>query len=330
MRRKQLLAGTGTVAALSSLGIGVLGAVRGHAEATGQVTAAPPSSTVFTDPDQTHSQFIKTIGESARDLANKNDLYASVMIAQAILESSWGQSGLAAAPNYNLFGIKGSFNNQSVNMATQEDDGTGKRYTINAGFRKYDNYTQSLQDYVTLLNHSMYAGAHKKNAATYQDATKFLTGRYATATDYNTHLNTLIERYHLTDYDKPAGKLVVTTYTVKAGDSVAGIAAQYGVSMSQIVSLNNLDASTMTIYPGQVLKIKEQYVQTQPAAPAATTQTTTNTTPAKPTYDHSHTVVAGDSLASIAKQYKMTTDELKSVNDLQSNLILVGQTLKVR
>lgn len=329
LRRKQLLAGTGTVAAVSSLGVGILGAVHGRAQATGQSVSAPPQATVFTNTDESHTQFIKTIGDSARDLAAKNDLYASVMIAQAILESSWGQSGLAAAPNYNLFGIKGSFNGQSVSMATQEDDGTGKRYTIQAGFRQYDNYTQSLQDYVNLLKQPMYTGAHKQNAATYQDATQFLTGRYATATDYNTHLNTLIDRYHLTDYDRPAGKLVVTTYTVKAGDSVDGIAAQYGVSASQIVSLNNLDAQTMLIFPGQVLKVKEQYVPTEPTQ--QTSQAQSAAAKQQPvTYDHTHTVTAGESIASIAAKYQMSTDTLKSVNELQSNLILVGQTLKVR
>lgn len=48
------------------------------------------------------------------------------------------------------------------------------------------------------------------------------------------------------------------------------------------------------------------------------------------TYDHTHTVTAGESIASIAAKYQMSTDTLKSVNELQSNLILVGQTLKVR
>ena len=43
--------------------------------------------------------FISQIGEPARQLAQDNDLYASVMIAQAILESGSGQSGLSDAPN---------------------------------------------------------------------------------------------------------------------------------------------------------------------------------------------------------------------------------------
>ena len=55
-------------------------------------------------------QFINQIAPHAQSVANANDLYASVMMAQAILESAWGQSTLAQAPNYNLFGIKGSYN----------------------------------------------------------------------------------------------------------------------------------------------------------------------------------------------------------------------------
>lgn len=38
------------------------------------------------------------------------------MIAQAILESANGQSELAKAPNYNLFGIKGTHNGNGVTL----------------------------------------------------------------------------------------------------------------------------------------------------------------------------------------------------------------------
>ena len=53
--------------------------------------------------------FLNTIIPSATSIAAKNDLYASVMMAQAILESGWGQSTLSAPPNHNLFGIKGDY-----------------------------------------------------------------------------------------------------------------------------------------------------------------------------------------------------------------------------
>ena len=66
------------------------------------------------------ASFIEQIGWSAQDVAANNDLYASVMIAQAILESGCGSSTLSNAPYYNLFGVKGSYNGQSVYLPTDE------------------------------------------------------------------------------------------------------------------------------------------------------------------------------------------------------------------
>ncbi|MEB8418518.1 peptidoglycan DD-metalloendopeptidase family protein [Enterococcus casseliflavus] len=152
--------------------------------------------------------FIRKIGESARKVGQENDLYASVMIAQAILESASGQSELAQAPNYNLFGIKGIYNGKSVSFTTQEDLGNGNYYTIKADFRQYENYEDCLNDYVELIkeglpsNSSFYNGVWKTNAKTYQDATKFLKGRYATDSQYDQKLNGLIETYELTKYDQ--------------------------------------------------------------------------------------------------------------------------------
>ena len=158
--------------------------------------------------DESVETFIRKIGESARKIGQENDLYASVMIAQAILESASGQSQLAQAPNYNLFGIKGTHNGKGVSFATQEDLGNGTLYTTQATFRQYENYEDSLNDYAQLLkegltgNSHFYDGVWKTNAKTYQEATKFLTGRYATDTSYDKKLNGLIETYDLIKYDK--------------------------------------------------------------------------------------------------------------------------------
>lgn len=158
--------------------------------------------------DESVESFIRKVGEPARKIGQENDLYASVMIAQAILESASGQSKLAQAPNYNLFGIKGTHKNNSVSFATQEDAGDGSLYTTQATFRKYENYEESLDDYAKLMkegltgNSDFYNGVWKENAETYQEATKFLTGRYATDTKYDQKLNGLIETYDLTQYDK--------------------------------------------------------------------------------------------------------------------------------
>lgn len=158
--------------------------------------------------DESVETFIRKIGESARKIGQENDLYASVMIAQAILESASGQSKLAQAPNYNLLGIKGTYKGNSVSFVTKEDLGDGKIYTTQASFRQYDNYEDSLKDYAQLIkegltgNRHFYDGVWKTNAKNYQEATKFLTGRYATDTSYDKKLNGLIEMYDLTTYDK--------------------------------------------------------------------------------------------------------------------------------
>ena len=145
--------------------------------------------------------FINRIGGVSQDLANQYDLFPSVMIAQAILESRSGTSGLSDAPNYNLFGIKGSYNGNSVVLETWEDDGAGNTYTINDAFRQYPSWRASLEDYAVLLQQPIYQGAHRSVAGSYDVATQHLTGRYATDTNYANKLNNLIAAYNLTRFD---------------------------------------------------------------------------------------------------------------------------------
>lgn len=123
------------------------------------------------------------------------------MIAQAILESSNGQSGLSQAPYYNFFGIKGAYNGGSVTMKTWEDDGKGNPYEIDQPFRAYPSIADSLNDYANLLSSPLYSGARRSNTLSYQDATAALTGLYATDTSYNAKLNSIIQTYGLTAYD---------------------------------------------------------------------------------------------------------------------------------
>lgn len=83
----------------------------------------------FVQENASTSEFIIKIGEEARVIGQRHGLYASVMIAQAILESGSGNSALAAPPNYNLFGIKGAYQGQSVSFSTQEDDHHSCRFS---------------------------------------------------------------------------------------------------------------------------------------------------------------------------------------------------------
>ena len=165
--------------------------------------------------DLTVEKFIASIAEPAREVGQENNLYASVMIAQAVLESGSGSSVLSQSPYNNLFGIKGAWKGMSVSMATSEDDGTGALYGVHASFRAYDSVKDSLQDYADLLREDMgsfYSGAWRENAPTAQDAALYLQGRYATDTSYAQKIMDIVNTYDLYRYDNP---LFVT-----AGDSL--------------------------------------------------------------------------------------------------------------
>ncbi|MBU5361892.1 glucosaminidase domain-containing protein [Enterococcus raffinosus] len=171
------------------------------------ILAEYPASINFTE-NEGAKNFISTIAEDARKLGQEYDVFASVMIAQALLESGSGTSSLSLPPNHNLFGVKGTYQGQAVSMATQEDRGNGELYSINSAFRKYPNYAASLGDYVQLLrggisgNDGYYKDTWRSTAKNYLRSTQALTGKYATDTSYNRKLNSIIAVYNLTQYDR--------------------------------------------------------------------------------------------------------------------------------
>ncbi|EAO7443076.1 1,4-beta-N-acetylmuramoylhydrolase [Listeria monocytogenes] len=303
----------------------------------------------------TIQSFVQTIQASSSQIAAENDLYASVMIAQAILESAYGTSELGSAPNYNLFGIKGAYNGQSYTKQTLEDDGKGNYYTITAKFRKYPSYHQSLEDYAKVIrngpswNPNYYSKVWKSNTTSYKDATKALTGTYATDTAYATKLNDLISRYNLTQYDsgKTTGGNSGSTgnagnssntentsnakiYTVVKGDSLWRIANNHKVTIANLKAWNNLKSDF--IYPGQKLKVSADSTTTNTNTSKPSTGTSTSN-PSTGTSTNAnakvYTVVKGDSLWRIANNNKVTIANLKAWNNLKSDFIYPGQKLKV-
>lgn len=190
-----------------------------------QVLAEYPASMNFTE-NESAKHFIEKVGEDARTLGQDYDVFASVMIAQALLESGSGTSTLSLSPNHNLFGIKGTYQGQSVSMVTQEDRGNGELFSIYSAFRKYPNYAASLGDYVELLrggisgNDSYYKQTWRSTAKNYLRTTNALTGTYATDTTYGQKLNSIIALYHLTQYDQPKGEETTSGVFIKGKEDI--------------------------------------------------------------------------------------------------------------
>ena len=102
-------------------------------------------------------------------------------------------------------------------------------------------------------------------------------------------------------------------YTVVSGDTLSKIARKYNTTVKAIKDLNYLTTDNLTI--GQVIRIPEMY------------------TPEEEMYMPSfinYTVKKGDSLYTIAKTYNIDINTLKKDNSLTSNIINVGQILKIR
>lgn len=284
--------------------------------------------------------FVEKWGEAARKVAQKYNVYASVMMAQAMLESGYGQSDLASKHN-NLFGIKAGpgYTGKKVLYWTKEFI-NGQWYTVQDYFRHYDDLESSFIDNATILrngtswDHSYYKGTWKENCNSYRDATQWLQGRYATDPTYASKLNRIIEQYNLTRFDTPSSgnnnsqNNQPTTgtiyYTVQRGDTLGKIANKYNTSADKIAKDNNIKNPNM-IYVGQKLAIKKA-VSTPSNSTNKPSNSTSNSN--KTVY---YTVKSGDTLSKIAKEQKVTVDHIVKENKLKNaNMIYVGQKLVIK
>ncbi|MDT0048710.1 GW domain-containing glycosaminoglycan-binding protein [Listeria cossartiae subsp. cayugensis] len=160
--------------------------------------------------------FIDKIAPAAQASQEKYHLLSSITLAQAILESGWGKSGLATK-GYNLFGIKGKYNGQSVIMTTSEYV-NGEWIRIDAEFRKYPSWNESVTDHTLLLVNgtSWNKNLYKKvvDATDYKVAAMELQkAGYATSPTYGASLIQVIENYDLAKYDVLYDKILTQKST---------------------------------------------------------------------------------------------------------------------
>ena len=82
----------------------------------------------------------------------------SPIIAQAIIESGWGKSGLASK-YHNYFGLKcgSSWKGKSVNITTKEEYKVGTMTNIRDNFRVFDDFDDGIRGYFEFINTSRYA-----------------------------------------------------------------------------------------------------------------------------------------------------------------------------
>ena len=158
--------------------------------------------------------FVQRLAPYAQRAAAALGVSADTLIAQAALETGWGQhvvSGATGASSNNLFGVKagGAWQGTTASASTTEYSGGSAQHVAQA-FRSYTSVQQSVNDYVALLQgRNAYARALGSGADTGAFASALQRGGYATDPDY-------------------VHKLVATSATVRSLKLVAGVPIQNG------------------------------------------------------------------------------------------------------
>lgn len=145
----------------------------------------------------------------------------------------------------------------------------------------------------------------KKGDSLWKIANKYNTTVEKLKSANNLKTNTLSVGQKLVIPSISVSPEVSDTYIVQKGDSLWSIANKFNMTVSELKNLNNLTNNLLSI--GQVLKIKDS----------------------SNNGEKTYTVQKGDSLWVIANKYGITTEELKSYNNLTSNLLSIGQVLKI-
>jgi flagellum-specific peptidoglycan hydrolase FlgJ len=149
-----------------------------------------------------HEAFIKAAGSAAKKSEKQSGVPASVTVAQAILESGWGEAHMGNANNY--FGIKAQVRNGKIefgDVASGYVDKITKDYTVVAHFRRYKSMADSFLDHgIFLTSNKRYAKAIAAYAKS-KEADEFARGLqkagYATDPQYAKLLVSLMKKNDL-------------------------------------------------------------------------------------------------------------------------------------
>ena len=144
-------------------------------------------------------EFFQEYAPLARKIGKKYDLYPSVILAQAALESNFGQSDLAQA-NKNFFGIKAK-GGQGVSYPTEEVK-DGQRITIQDNFESYKSPVDSFKHYGLLLSQAQRYQPVREAKSPQEACHRLHPSGYSTDPGYGQRLVDLIDQYQLETYDQ--------------------------------------------------------------------------------------------------------------------------------
>jgi LysM repeat protein/flagellum-specific peptidoglycan hydrolase FlgJ len=289
---------------------------------------------IIVRPNQTTKDYVIAYADVAMQKMREHNIPASITLAQGILESGSGNSVLTKKSN-NHFGIK-CHKEWTGEKVYHDDDAKGEC------FRVYEKAEGSFEDHSQfLLTRGRYASLFKLEPGDYVGwAYGLKAAGYATDPKYPQKLIAYIEKYELKKYDeqvlgKPAKLTVIEMkkeeqlpkgeyYVVKKGDGLYAIGKKFNLTVDELKSLNGLTSNDLSV--GQKLKVKQSDnpIETKKNQIEVKETTITEKNTSIPEF---HIVEKGEGLYGISKKYGISIDDLKSINQLDTEDLSIGQKL---
>ena len=239
-------------------------------------------------------------------------------LAEAVIKSILEYKNIPYTPPKDI--------NQQNNQIPGETTYTVKKGdTLYSIAQKYNTTVENLKKLNNLSNNNLSIGQMLNLSAPTTNNTYTVKAGdtlYRIATQNNTTVDILKKLNNLTTNTLSIGQVLLlpqteiieipstsTTYVVKSGDTLYSIAKKNNTTVEKLKQLNNLTTNTLSV--NQQLQI--------PTSEFIETPTTTIT----------YTVIPGDTLYSIARTYNTTVNNIKTLNNLSTNLLTVGQQLLI-
>lgn len=248
------------------------------------------------------NEFIPTIAPMV-DAENKRrgyPLFNSVVIAQAICESAWGQSQIMMKANA-IFGIKAfsSWKGKVYNSKTKECYDGSSYTTIDACFRAYDNLQDSISDYFDLITRSERYRKACVASSPLECITAIKNGGYATSPTYINTIMSIINSNNLEKYDNVSQETNIEELARKV------INGDYGNGEERKQKLGNLYNEVQK----RINEILNKNVS----------------------HETIYIVKKGDTLSAIAKKYGTTYQKIAKDNNIENpNLIYPNQKIIIK
>lgn len=215
--------------------------------------------------------------------------------------------------------IKDYINNKNIYIVKSGDNlyQIAKKYNVTVDeLKKINNLTSNNLSLGTKLKIPLMAEVDSTNNQPNQYKVQPGDSLYKIAKKYNITVSELKKINNLSNDTLSIGQIIILPsitaeenkehilYTVQKGDTLYQIAKKYNVPENEIKSLNDLNGTLLSI--GQIIKIPITNQEYQ-----------------------IYTVAKGDTLYQIAKKYNITINEIKSLNNLNTNTLSIGQKLKI-